>query len=86
MTEKKPICMDDVFTELSLNLDKVFLMALEIYDYFGKRDGASDRSIDCIRQEFGNISARLEIAIDYLCQSRDLIAEQQDGEQRSIVG
>ena len=86
MTEKKPICTDDVFTELSLNLDKVFLMVVEIYDYFGKSDGPSDRNIDYIRQEFGNISAKLEIGIDYIVQSRDLIAEQQDGEQRSIVG
>lgn len=86
MTEKKPICTDDVFTQLSLNLDKIFLMTLEVYDYFGKSDGPSARNIDYIRHEFGNISAKMEIAIDYLCRSRDLIAEQQDGEQRSIVG
>ena len=86
MTEKKPICTDDVFTELSLNLDKVFLMSLEIYDYFSKADGPSERNIAYIRQEFGNISTKMEIEIDYLCRSRDLIAEQQEGEQRSIVG
>ena len=78
--------ISDVFTELSLNLDRIFLMTLEVNAFFDKPGLPSERDVMNIISQFGNIGTKLEIAIDSIVSSRNLVAEQQEGEMREIVG
>lgn len=80
------IKFDDVLTELSLNLDKSFLMNLEVYDFFSKAGSPTERDIMNIKSQFDNITTKLEIALEFIIRSRNLIAEHQGGDERNIVG
>ena len=77
---------DDVLTELSLNLDRTFLMILELHEIFSKSLPLSDKDAWNVLHMYGNIQTLIEIAEDYVIRSRELIAETQNVKATRIIG
>ena len=87
MTEKKmPLEVADKLTELSLNLDKVSLMILNVSEFFAKDDAPTEHDLMMIKNQFGNIQTMIEIAQDYMISSRETLAEIQGTDPANIVG
>lgn len=77
---------EDALTQLSLNLDRTFLMILNLHEYFGKTVPLSEMDAMEIVRSYANISTLIEIAEDYVIRSRELIAETQGTELTCIIG
>ncbi len=85
--EKKTLSQyDDALTQLSLNLDRTFLMILNLHEYFDKSVPLSEKDKLEIIYSYDNISTLIEIAEDYVIRSRELIAETQNVEATNIIG
>lgn len=85
--EKKTLNQyDDALTQLSLNLDRTFLMILELHEIFNKSLPLSDKDAWNILHMYVNIQTFIEIAEDYVIRSRELIAETQNEEATNIIG
>ncbi len=77
--------IEDLLIILDSNLTKAHLMTLTVDEYFGK-ETPSERDYHRIIAEFANIKTAVEIAEDYIYESRNMIANALGAECRDLVG